>query len=185
MSDEKGKGVTTEPPTVVIELGERGQLSRESSKSRKSSTSTSSFEDIDNKETVTHRPVSAGSLLRKGSQRSCHSIHSVQSTRVAEDTEPATVEIDMSDSPAYVRTETLPVGPSAFKTTSLDDPQFYAQTTSPAQSYKSSRANIHAGKYGAKDNDRDPDNVNDIVKVEETCLYISIHILITQYLRVR
>lgn len=167
MSDDKSKGTIPEPHSVVIPLEDRGEPSRdESNRSRKSSTSTSSFEDINNKGTETPRPLSRASFQSNKSRHSEYSRHSVHSIHSAE---PATVDvgdIEMADSSQTVQTTSVPKGPSSFKTTSLDDPQFYAQTTSPTQSY-TSRANIPGSnrKYGKKNDDRDPENVNDIVKV--------------------
>lgn len=166
MADDKVKSGVPEPQSVVIPLEDRGDFSRESSKSRKSSTSTSSFEDIDGKGPVTPRPVSGASFHSNRSQRSRHSVDS------SHETDAATVEvglIDKTDSPESRRMTSPLKGPSTFKTTSLEDPQFYAQTTSPTTSYKSSRANIHSAnrKYGAREDDRDPENVNDIVKVTQ------------------
>lgn len=175
MSDEKGKNIVPEPPSVVIPLEDRGELSRSSSRSRKSSTSTSSFEDIDAKGAGSPRPVS------RVSQHSNGSLHSSRSHRGIHDSPsagPATIDVeseDMKDS--QVKNVASPLkGPSVFKTTSLGDPQFYAQTTSPSPSFKSARGNAHSAnrKYGARD-DRDPENVNDIVKVN-TQIIINIHL---------
>ena len=136
MSDPKETKIS-EQDTVEIQLNDVPQPS-----SRKSSTSTSSFEE---REITDTRPL---------------------------EQEPTSVAVETPLPKKTPRGVAL-----TFKTTSLDDPTYYSQSSLTSdKSPKTTRAGVHVRAQermtSAKlaDIDRDPDRVNEDIKVGNYCL---------------
>ena len=141
MSDTKQPSASDGPASVEIPLDNVSQHSI-GRKSSTSSASTSSFENV-----ITAKPDNVENVVEDES----------------EPLDPATVEVEELEPKA------APRGALTFKTTSLDDPTYYAQTTSSSNSPSLKATTRSQGRTPTKMNityeDRDPENVNEIVKV--------------------
>lgn len=188
MSDEEREGNTMEPPSVEIPLDDR--VSEKSS--RKSSTSTSSFEDLNTLRLKTSRRRSTQSYHSSLSERS----EGPPKVEVGDIKSPKTDGGDTSDTaPASPQS---PKGMLAFKKSSFEEhPGSNAQNTSPSASpnLQSQRASIHSvspkpavksakakskqtkpkGAKGHNPENRDPENVNGIVKVRQHLLLLLLY----------
>ena len=136
-----------EPESVEIPLDDEKRQ-----QSRKSSTSTSSFEE---REVTDKRPI---------------------------DQQPESINANQESD----KVETLPIRPPrgtalSFKTTSLDDPTFYSQgsLTSEKSPKRTDRVRVQVRAQEKKtaskmtETERDPDGINDDVKVKRN--FISLH----------
>ena len=111
-------------------------------------------------------------LSRKSSSSSTSSFEDIKLNVKADDSrflEPPTITIENEKRKPALK------GALTFKTTSLDDPTYYAQTTSTSDANKSQTSRYNGKKFnsGKKERappimateDRDPENINDIVMV--------------------
>ncbi|XP_045166085.2 caveolin-1-like [Mercenaria mercenaria] len=174
MSDDERDANMTEPPSVDIPLNDRvNDTSRRSS--RASSASTSSFEDLN-------------TLRLKNTRR-----HSGQSYQSDISEGPATVEVGEIRSPLIESgtsstAPTSPHGMLAFKKSSIEEHPIHTHNTTPPASpnLQSTRASAHSvspkpnakgtkanpkpnktkGKKGKIPENRDPEDVNGIVKID-------------------
>jgi len=182
----------SEPASVEIPLDDRtsstGRLSRDESPS---STSTSSFEELNIKPKfsglVTPRGSRAESVASQSTLKSVGTHSSQRRTPpnldVGEAQPEAPTDVYVVSATASMTSLPKRTGPSSFKTTSFDDPNFYAQTTSvtPPRTSPTSptiatkKTSTFKGPAKAKrakmtekskrSEVRDPDHINDIVKV--------------------